>query len=744
MRTGRHFRSIIVLAVGCAISALASDYEAVLPPMGGQASDYAVRRSGVEVSASVKIAVTSEGIYRITFEHLTNAGVSSVEVLGEALRLYSRTQELAIYVSNHGLWATNDFLLFYGVGFDGEYSKTNAYWLGWGGGGKRMPEVDASLQSGWPLCTTSVETVSYKREYYYSDLYRPNDSGFNHWFAAELSHLLATNVLFVTPNPSSNGVVQMDMVLYGYTSVEGVAPDHCTRANIGGATVANAYFDGQDVCIFRTNFSSSLLRGTTTVSFVQVLQPSVLTDNAWLKRCDLTYPRNLLANGPQLFFNSTMGSNRYRVAGLTGSTGTLWAFNISDSANVAVLSGLSTTNYGASYACTFELGLGPTGRLAVLDSSAFRACSSIESVRLRNLGDTSRRADYIVVCPEAFRTQVYRVLKRRHLNGLNVAVAPLQDIYNEFGYGIADASAIKQFLGYAFHYWAEPAPKYVLLAGTGTFDPLRRRYPGEERVPVKMGPSFFKWTATDAWYVQVRGTDAVPDLVLGRLSVSNETQMGCILDKCFAFENTPTHDARRQDGLLVADDYDPLNSYDFKASSQAIRTHYSAFNSVFTPPVYLDDASPAVCSNAIKTTVNDGVLVVNYLGHGGVDRWADENIFNSGAALALSNAFYPLCAMVTCQNGAFYGSTDCLVESLMNYSGKGASACLASTGLLSLPAGEVISSGFYDGLLKDRVRYLGDAVEQAYMALAEDMGFQSAELNYFQLFGDPAMEVNPP
>ena len=59
----------------------------------------------------------------------------------------------------------------------------------------------------------------------------------------------------------------------------------------------------------------------------------------------------------------------------------------------------------------------------------------------------------------------------RASRGLGVEVVKIQDIYDEFSYGLKDARAIKDFLGYAYNNWnSNGHPTYVLLVGDASLD----------------------------------------------------------------------------------------------------------------------------------------------------------------------------------------------------------------------------------------------------------------------------------
>ena len=94
--------------------------------------------------------------------------------MGDQLRLYARSQEVAIAVSSSGTWSSSDYLLFYGKSFNGACSKTNVYWLGFGGAGRRMATRAAPLCAGAPVVLSTSHVVRYDRGYYLNEMYRPS------------------------------------------------------------------------------------------------------------------------------------------------------------------------------------------------------------------------------------------------------------------------------------------------------------------------------------------------------------------------------------------------------------------------------------------------------------------------------------------------------------------------------------------------------------------------------------------
>jgi hypothetical protein len=96
-----------------------------------------------------------------------------------------------------------------------------------------------------------------------------------------------------------------------------------------------------------------------------------------------------------------------------------------------------------------------------------------------NLSGTSNGADYILITHRdlgwdgggSAQPWLTNLKAHRESQGLRVKVVDVEDIYDEFSYGITSPQGIKDFLSYTYQNWTSPAPQYVLLVGDSAYDP---------------------------------------------------------------------------------------------------------------------------------------------------------------------------------------------------------------------------------------------------------------------------------
>jgi hypothetical protein len=155
----------------------------------------------------------------------------------------------------------------------------------------------------------------------------------------------------------------------------------------------------------------------------------------------------------------------------------------------------------------------------------------------------------------------------------------------------------------------------------------------------------------------------------------------------------------------------------------------------------IDPSDHAHIKTRVLSGLAEGVLLFNYLGHGGMDRLAEENLLDATDIEAMANAEnLPIVTMMTCVTGLFdIPGYDCLAESLMtNKDGMGAIAVWAPSGLSSVSNGVVLDHAFLKALYENRNGTLGDTVLKAikaYVSATKD----TSMADVFILFGDPAL-----
>jgi hypothetical protein len=245
----------------------------------------------------------------------------------------------------------------------------------------------------------------------------------------------------------------------------------------------------------------------------------------------------------------------------------------------------------------------------------------------------------------------------------------------------------------------------------------------------------------DHWYGCIRGEDLISDLHVGRLPARTAQEVGAMVDKILTYETAPlSEEGWEKRVILVADDDEP----GFKGMNEAVAGSLSP--AYLVSKKYLKDyPDPLDLNRELIDEINAGALLVNYVGHGAEDYWADEPIFEAWEVDTLGNGpKYPLVVAMSCLNGYFveaFQGWDSLAEVFMKSADKGAVAMFASTGMTAPEEQVLLDGGLFEALFEQGERRLGEAVGYGKRTLLANSEGGEDVVRTFMLFGDPAMEM---
>jgi hypothetical protein len=314
----------------------------------------------------------------------------------------------------------------------------------------------------------------------------------------------------------------------------------------------------------------------------------------------------------------------------------------------------------------------PAGELrefaAVQSDQPLAGWKSAEEVRNQNL-HALPPTDMVIIAQDALRTQAERLAeKHRTKDKLSVQVVSPQQIYNEFSSGTPDATAYRRFMKMFYDRAASEAdrPKYLLLFGDGAFD-NRRMTTGWKNVNTanmlltyQSENSLNQYSyVTDDYFGALTdaafGSGAI-QLGVGRFPVRTAEEATVTVDKVLAYiDNASTGDWKNRI-CFVADDGSSLDGYSNEHAQYAdrladrIRTEQPGFlvNKIYFD-MYRKTASkyPDVRQN-IQKQLKDGLLIINYTGHGSTEKWSDEDVLTVPDIAAFSYPYLPLWITATC------------------------------------------------------------------------------------------------
>jgi hypothetical protein len=253
-------------------------------------------------------------------------------------------------------------------------------------------------------------------------------------------------------------------------------------------------------------------------------------------------------------------------------------------------------------------------------------------------------------------------------------------------------------------------------------------------VPTKLVDTVSNETASDDWFVDFNN-DGVPTLAAGRIPVRTAEEAALVVSKIIAYENVEAG-AWAGHVLALADKMDGEDPFDFEWASKEMESLLPV--NLAVEEIFRSRTNDETIRTRIIDSINEGRLLVNYIGHGSVEIWRG-GIFNSNDVATLTNgARLPFFITMTCLNGYFHDPfpIESLAESLLKAEGGGAIAVWASSGLTE-PEGQSLMNKELILLLFDgESRTLGEATMKA-KAATKDMDVRRTWI----LFGDPTTRL---
>ena len=236
------------------------------------------------------------------------------------------------------------------------------------------------------------------------------------------------------------------------------------------------------------------------------------------------------------------------------------------------------------------------------------------------------------------------------------------------------------------------------------------------------------------------GDDPIADLVIARLPVNTETEALNYLSKLKVFDQTKPvtwHNTH----LFIADNPDEAGNF-YEYSNNVINTYVNPTPGMLAERIFLEGNPGEINQEIVDFLNNQGSQIVNYIGHGRINGWAAENIFQTTDVGRLNNQYWtPVLVSMTCLDGYWiHPNQSSLIEELIR-SEFGAVAAFSPTGLGVSTGHDILHKAFYNALLIDRVQTLGLAVEAAKSALFEAKSDYDL-LHTYTIFGDPSIRFN--
>ena len=659
---------------------------------------------------AVRLKIRERGWYEVTQPELEAAGLSR-GVHPDFLQLYVEggEQPMVVSGSEDGRLDPWDSIGFYGLGQDTPWSETRTYWLVEGVQPGRRVEVAARLG---PYRTPErgrsfpFQVERRERTFYFAALKNgEKENFFGPLVAAEpVEQMLEVHHLSRRPVAA-----RLEVVLQGVT-----AGRHQVKVLLNGRQVGQAAYKGQQRKVTTVAVPEGWLREGENV--VTLEPQGAELDISMLEVIRLSYGHTYQADGDALEFTTPGYERRFsKLSSHTARSVTVGGFgnptisvlDITDPQEIKLLEGV-VRRQGSGYAVKVWV-RGLAGRTFLAFTPAqIKSPVSIEANQPSAWHDEENEADLVIMAHGDFLESLEPLKALREAQGYTVAVVDIADVYDEFGFGVKTPWALRDFLVWASSQW-QTSPRFVLLVGDASFDPRNYLGLGDfDFVPTRLVETAVLETASDDWFVDFDG-DALVEMAVGRLPVRTLEEATQVVSKIVSYEQGSRNQPWSRRVLLVADEKD---GFDFAAAAAELETLVPADFSV--RKILLGQADPGPARTKLLADLNQGQLIVNYLGHGSVQMWKD-NLLTTADAGSLTNGLQaPLVVAMTCLNGFFHDLyTESIGEAFLKADQGGAIAVWASSGLTTPSAQAFMNYELFRQLFNGEGMSLGEAIVRA-------------------------------
>lgn len=393
---------------------------------------------------------------------------------------------------------------------------------------------------------------------------------------------------------------------------------------------------------------------------------------------------------------------------------------------------------------------------------AFPKPEIIQTIPNQNIHAIAQ-ADMVIITHPNFLTHAETLAQaHRQKDNMSVTVVTTEQVYNEFSSGTPDATAYRRVMKMFYDRAITSGntiypPKYLLLFGKGSFDNRKILTDSGDNLVLtyQADNSLIETLAytTDDYFTFLEDNEGLQahyhsmDVAVGRFPVTTVQQATDVVNKTINYMNNSNKGRWKNELYFVGDDGD-YNTHMTMADSLAsyMSNNYKSYH---TNKIYLDAFKkdsleiegryPSV-KDSLLIALENGLLLLNYTGHGGRDFLANEQILKNNDINTLKNQHLPLWIGATTDFVKFDSRFVSAGESvLLNPNGGG-------IGVFSATRPSYASQNFNlnNGLIqhlfaKENGQHIrvGDAIRKA----KNNLGHEINKLSFIYL-GDPAIKLN--
>lgn len=750
-----------------------------------QAEAQTTKSSVLSSGRFVKIRVPNTGIYRITSAELKKMGFSSPE----KVRLYGYggyllSQQFALHPADDlpevPFYRQGDALLFYARGglswvynavretFDREqnfYSDYGYYFLTEREEAPLKFPVEASAK------VTNAQQIETFNAYalYEQDSYSWGGTGRELYEGYDYSTTNTRNYSFTLPGITGDeGNVK---ALFAARSLDLATT---VSVSIGGNKIGSASMAGVDSKSKNAPYEKGVegvvnapwtgAKSEKTVVTVTHTRPASVPGR--LNYIALNYHRRLRLDDSFMAFRSSASINKESTFVISGATASTVVWDVTSPTDYKQIQG---TLQGDKY--TFSIPRGSLREFVALNTGAsFGSVESMGDVPNQNLHGLDA-VDMVIIAPDksGILAQAERLAQaHREHDGLSVQIVTAPQVYNEFSSGTPDATAYRRLMKMFYDRTSlskTDRPKYLLLFGDCSYDnrmitpQWANQRPTDYLLCYQSQESLNETHSyvTDDYFGFLDNEEGVNlvydklDLGIGRFPVRTATEAKIAVDKTLAYMENKQAGPWKHTLCYVSDNGDKnMHVRQAEAVAREAEINYPSFlvNRIYADAYRMETTATGTsypqATKRLLQLFDQGMLIVNYTGHGSTTAWSASKLLTSSDIVKLKSSRLPLWITATCDFTRYDDSATSAGElAFLNEKG-GAIALMTTSRVVFADQNSTLNIAFG--------RYLFSRPEGKRLRLGDIMRLAKCDTTLygdynklnFSLIGDPALTLAYP
>jgi hypothetical protein len=720
-----------------------------------------------------KIPVGKQGIYRLNFAALQNAGFPAATVDPRNIQIFHRGLEQSIYIEGQGdgQLDPSDFVEFFGQRNDGTldvslyenptdqphtlynlYSDTTAYFLTVGvSPGKRMPmfyEDNTGGLAAEPFHIdekTLVLTSQYATGLDYGEIQKTTFGMGEGWSGTWIfnGNFGDYSIGDVTNAVQAAGKPELEVLLVGRGPMAHSAE---VLVGAGNRLVGTVEFNEYESFKFIQPVEWTDIAADGTLKVRIKVNGFGGPDRLSASYIKLRYPQSFDGSGVTektfLIEPNVIGKSYVEI--VNPSAG-LVLLDITDPENITRIGTSGTTSLNAVVPSTAD------GKTIFATSSII--APSLKRVTFRQI--IPNQHDYIIISNPLLRTPAlgysdpvkgYAEYRASVEGGsYDTLVVNVQQLFDQFNYGESSPLAIYQFMKFLTDV---KAPKYLLLIGRG-LDPYHTYY----RTPTAF--STYKDLVPSAGFpgsdmvftAGLAGTTFEPAVPTGRIPALKPDDVAAYLNKVKEMEQLPYNNLWRKNILHLSGgiaEGEPELFKGYMEDFQSEAEDYHLGGKVSALAKYSKDIQQI----NVAEQVNKGVNLITFFGHSSATTTDFDIGYVTDPILGYNNkGKYPMLLMNGCNVGSFFIQYTLFGEDWVLAKDKGATGFIGHSAYGFTQLLKQYTSVFYEVAYQDSTfirQGIGDIQKETAKQYMEGIFPSPANITQVQqmvLLGDPAVKL---